>query len=274
MKRILRSYDNVEFSVQQLLAEKRKISIQRFRTGTVTVPKSGMINLSKKEDSLEQYPVFSYVVTHHSRGSYLIDSGLDSSFKHKPFGSQKGPIKRFLKCKGHIEEAQCIKNILADNNVSLRGVFLSHLHYDHTAGMLDITDISECFVGAGESYNAFKPLYYGNWLKHVDVLNEIDFSKSNPLGPFKKAVDFFGDGSFILIQMPGHTAGHIGFLINSLEETALIVGDAMPVSTQEFLDKGAGSFTPDKDAGLETVQAIREFQTMCTDVRIYRGHEE
>ncbi|KAJ0297644.1 hypothetical protein COL5a_004796 [Colletotrichum fioriniae] len=42
-------------------------------------------------------------------------------------------------------------------------------------------------------------------------VDEVDFEESNfvPLGPFK-AFDYFGDGSFYIVDAPGHSIGHIG----------------------------------------------------------------
>lgn len=48
----------------------------------------------------------------------------------------------------------------------------------------------------------------------------------SPLGPFDRAYDFFRDGSFYLIDTPGHMPGHLGALaLTGLDEWVFMGGD-------------------------------------------------
>jgi glyoxylase-like metal-dependent hydrolase (beta-lactamase superfamily II) len=59
------------------------------------------------------------------------------------------------------------------------------------------------------------------------VLREVDFAKAPRLmvGDFR-AVDFFGDGSFYLLDTPGHTIGHLGGLVRTTKspDTFIFMG--------------------------------------------------
>lgn len=55
-------------------------------------------------------------------------------------------------------------------------------------------------------------------------VREIDFSKSNlKIGSFR-AVDFFGDGSFYLLDSPGHAVGHICGFARTTPTTFVFMG--------------------------------------------------
>ncbi len=45
-------------------------------------------------------------------------------------------------------------------------------------------------------------------------VRELSYEKDEwkPWGPFEKAFDFFGDGSFWLVNAPGHMPGHLSGL--------------------------------------------------------------
>ena len=56
-------------------------------------------------------------------------------------------------------------------------------------------------------------------------MNEISFEGSNviQIGKFR-AVDFFGDGSFYLLDTPGHAVGHLGGLARTTDDTFMFFG--------------------------------------------------
>lgn len=94
----------------------------------------------------------------------------------------------------------------------------SHLHWDHTGDPEPFTS-AEIVVGA-----AARPLledaYPHNPKSSYMALPEgrrvryLDFTKDEALLPapfasFERAVDFYGDGSFYLLDAPGHMPGHL-----------------------------------------------------------------
>ena len=96
---------------------------------------------------------------------------------------------------------------------------LSHLHFDHVGDCTKFPD-TDIFAGPG-SKAAASP----GWprvelsvtpsaiLEHPRYKEISDKSEDwSPLGPFPKALDFFGDGSFFLLDTPGHMTGHMGGL--------------------------------------------------------------
>ncbi|EXJ62727.1 hypothetical protein A1O7_03165 [Cladophialophora yegresii CBS 114405] len=113
-----------------------------------------------------------------------------------------------------------VPEILEDKGIdlgSISSVIWSHYHWDHVGNMALFPTATEIVVGPG-----FKiaPQLLPGFPQKVDSpllvsdfegreLREIDFTKSNlQMGGFK-AYDFFGDGSFYLLDTPGHCIGHM-----------------------------------------------------------------
>ncbi|KAF9554723.1 Metallo-hydrolase/oxidoreductase [Agrocybe pediades] len=96
-------------------------------------------------------------------------------------------------------------------------VCLSHCHWDHTGDTTPFTKSK--FVVGGACQTILQEPYPKNSKGRFafDLLPEgrtefLDPSSWNPIGPFPRALDFYGDGSFYIIDAPGHLAGHINAL--------------------------------------------------------------
>ncbi|PTD07577.1 Cytochrome P450 monooxygenase andK [Fusarium culmorum] len=94
----------------------------------------------------------------------------------------------------------------------------SHHHFDHIGDVTTFPGSTELVVGQGFK-EAFCPGYPTNPdspIREVDykgrTFREIDFDKKPlSIGPFR-GFDFFGDGSFYLLDTPGHAIGHVAGL--------------------------------------------------------------
>ncbi|KAJ9647473.1 hypothetical protein H2204_000102 [Knufia peltigerae] len=110
--------------------------------------------------------------------------------------------------------------ILQDNGIgldSISSVVFSHYHWDHVGDMSLFPSSTEIVVGPG--FKASPVILPGypekpdSFLNSSDFagrhLNEIDFGDAGlRIGGFR-AHDFFGDGSFYLLDSPGHCVGHM-----------------------------------------------------------------
>jgi len=115
-----------------------------------------------------------------------------------------------------------VAEILQENGLdvasgAIDAVIWSHHHWDHIGDMNTIPKSTELIIGPGFR-KAHLPGYPENQqspLRSEDFENrpvrEIDFEKEGgglKIGRFN-ALDFFGDGSFYLLDTPGHSVGHI-----------------------------------------------------------------
>jgi len=280
------SYKKVKFkeiksrfkNFDEIFKEPQKITIETYVTGKGMVRKSGLINIKTEyvNDISEKMEIksLSHLVRHEVFGDFLIDAGLDKQYQKNPYGSMKGLlIKKFLG-KFNQEQNKNIASILQEKNIKIKGIFYTHLHFDHTAGTLDLSNDTLHFSGIGEKYQNYQFLLYGNHLNKIGIMKVFDFNKSMELPPFEKAVDIFGDGSLWAIWTPGHTKGHISYLINGEKEQVLVTGDACLIKSSIKEKIGPGNFSEDIDKAQKSFDRILKFATKYPFVRLIYGHED
>ncbi|CAJ2508489.1 Uu.00g135150.m01.CDS01 [Anthostomella pinea] len=113
-----------------------------------------------------------------------------------------------------------VADILQENGdgpAKVGGIIWSHYHFDHTGDPQTFPSSTDLIVGPGFK-ERFIPAFPTVEDSPVDErawkdrnLREIDFAtegKGLKLGQYD-AFDFYGDGSFYLINSPGHATGHM-----------------------------------------------------------------
>lgn len=159
----------------------------------------------------------------------------------------------------------------------ISAVILSHLHFDHTG---DPTKFPHATIVAGPGSRAatapgypHKPdsPFHSACIDHPKY-RELSFETDTwtPIGPFSRAFDYFGDGSFWLLDTAGHMPGHLSGLAHTGKDEwvfmggdcchhrALLVG-ARPVSTTVG-PNGTKSFHKDPLAAISTIEKVRELE--------------
>ncbi|KAH8885965.1 hypothetical protein GQ53DRAFT_845109 [Thozetella sp. PMI_491] len=98
---------------------------------------------------------------------------------------------------------------------NIASVIWSHHHFDHRGNITKFPPSTEVVVGPGfqKAYAPYYPKLPQSSILEAEMtgrpVREIDESAfSTHLGRFQ-AHDFFGDGSFYLLNAPGHTTGHM-----------------------------------------------------------------
>ena len=127
-----------------------------------------------------------------------------------------------------------VSEILVEHNVPLESidtVIWSHWHWDHTGDTSTFPPSTSLTVGPGFK-NAMTPGYPTNpnalvlesAYKDRDLV-EISFDQTPDLklGRFR-AFDYFGDGSFYLLDAPGHAVGHLCGLARTTPDTFVFMG--------------------------------------------------
>lgn len=164
------------------------------------------------------------ILVQHPDGDLLIDAGfgrdVDAHFLTTPFLMQnlaeyeKGvPARDQLDAQGY--------------DVSrLRGILITHAHWDHVSGVPDFPDTpvwlpreEREFIRSDDPAAA---LAHG--FENVDY-RILEFG-DGPYFGFPDSRDVYGDGSVVAVPMPGHTPGHIGVFATLPSGTRyLFVGD-------------------------------------------------
>ena len=265
-------------SWDEILSHPQPITIRTYSTGINQTTLGGIMNLEHEKaqniaDKVIDIPVNVGLVQHQDFGAYLIDAGLDGSYVDNPYGTMKGIMVEPYLAKGSQKPNTHIAAILEQEKIQLQGVWLTHLHMDHTAGIVDLPKDIPYVAGKNERYVNFRFFMQSDHLAGIDELQEIDFAEGIVLPPLGKAIDVFGDGSLWAISSSGHSAGHVLFLINGIDEQVLFTGDACNDHYQFETGIGPGTYSSDLEGGQEVLERIILFKERYPEVKLVYGHD-
>ena len=245
-----------------ILSHPKPITVRTYSTGMMTTLLSGIMNLEHSQ------------AQHQELGSYLIDAGLDASYVHNPLGSMKGIMVKGRLGRATQDPNTDIATILDREKVRIEGVFLTHMHFDHTAGILDLPKAIPYFVSKVEPYANFRFFFHGDHFAGVKEIFDIDLPAGIELPPFGKSVDVFGDGSLWAIPSSGHSKGHMMYFVNGIEDQILVTADAC--NTQYQFDTGigpGGTYSSNVEQAQDTLERIIAFKERYPQVNLVYGHD-
>lgn len=161
-------------------------------------------------------PCLAFLIEHPSKKPILFDLGIRKDWHVLP------SYPKWVENKWEITVEKDVATILKENGVDVDGgaidsIVWSHHHWDHVGDASTFPHSTRLVVGP-DFEKAHLPGYPTNkdsTLLESDFqgreLREISFEKEGgglKIGRFN-AYDYFGDGSFYLLDTPGHTIGHI-----------------------------------------------------------------
>ncbi len=249
------------------------IRLKSFQTGSVKINRRGTLNpehplAEDVQDELFEVPILAHWVHHGEKGNFLLDTGLDAAYINDPRGGLQG---------SSVDEFKLVPNeniayYIDKYSIDLKMVFLSHLHADHAIGIRELPKNIPYVVSKGE-YDVYHPEIHGNFLEGLEELYEIDFSQGVNIPPLGLSADLLGDGSLWAVWTPGHTAGHMSFLLNGLDGPILLTMDAAFICENLEIGVAPSDYTWDVDKAQETLEKIIKFLKQYPQVRVGAGHE-
>lgn len=158
-------------------------------------------------------PSFSFLIEHSSSRNLIFDLGVRKDWENLP-----APTVKRMKSMGIKADVQMgVREQLEAHGVdakTIEAVIWSHWHWDHTGDPSTFEKSTALVVGPGFKKN-FLPGYPADESGRIlesdyagRELREISFDQGLKFGRFD-AFDYFGDGSFYLLDSPGHAIGHI-----------------------------------------------------------------
>ena len=220
-----------ERTVRPDVASLPAVEIEFLRCGSVTIPEC--IAVRGAMSFAPRMITHSAVLIRHPRATFLYDTGLCADV-YTYLVSQSLLFRKTL---ANFTLEQSLHDHLQRLGIGygdLDFALLSHLHWDHVSGISDIPGVP-LRINRVE-YDAAR---YGLFEANNGLVSQL--MCDNPIelfdcaGPayegFHSSHDLFGDGSVVLVPLPGHTAGNTGMFINrSNGSRVFLLGDAAWVS--------------------------------------------
>lgn len=262
-------------SWEEIFSNPTDVKLEIWNTGTLEVPYDGIINVEdKKTENLKgqkidiDIPVF-YLVS--DRGSILIDAGLNKNYENSKSKYVKGLLASKYGLKG--KDTNPIVEELAKRNINLSYLFMTHLHGDHIAGVVDLDIDFPVIIGKGEKPISYPIMYKETYINKIKDFKELDFTSSKEIYPFKEVLDIFGDGSIFAIKTNGHTKGHVSYLINSTEGVYLITGDQININKNIETGVGPGVYSHDVKLAQKNFDTVMKFNSQYPEVTLLLSHD-
>ncbi|MBX3230448.1 MAG: MBL fold metallo-hydrolase [Labilithrix sp.] len=226
------------------------------------------------------------IVVRHAKGTVLVDAGASTSYdaEIEPYSGKDRAfyeaIPAMMKPRAPLPAVLAGMGIRADEITS----FLpTHVHVDHVGGMMDMPDVPVLLTppeaelvrrGLDETLFEIVPAHAR---RLAPLVKEIELT-DQPHEGFARSFDPFGDGTIVVVPLPGHTPGSVGVFLDLHDGHPIFhVGDT--VSTLAQLEAGEpkgflmADTDSDPDATLERVGDLRALAARAPNVRILPAHD-
>ncbi|MEM8709339.1 MAG: MBL fold metallo-hydrolase [Planctomycetota bacterium] len=175
-----------------------------------------------------RFPALFALIEHPERGPILFDTGYGQPYVDAARSTWTGRIYNRVTpvttSPDQFAAARCRERGVDPLDVSM--VITSHFHADHVAGLVDFPRAEIVYLKSGWERVARLGPMRALTKGFLPSLIPVDFEVRStpiegdewaPLGPefspFRRGVDLLGDGSLIVVALPGHAAGQLGIFV-------------------------------------------------------------
>ena len=239
-------------------------SCSTLKASGLTTPKSQWLWL----------PVSAYLIE-HPKGLILVDTGWHRDMSPQGAYDRKAQIKSlgswrlYMVNQGRVAKGQAVDEQLAAMGLKpsdIDYVILSHLDCDHANGLSQVKEAKHILVARDEMDSVRQGFtsrvrYQKRWWEDVD-LEPFDWNGKE--GPVDRSYDLFGDGSVVMVNIPGHSAGLCAAKIKNEEGQFVLLfsdGGYARKSWEQMITSG---ICQDKKLQRQSLQWIRE-QSLSPD---------
>ncbi|KAH8587096.1 beta-lactamase-like protein [Bisporella sp. PMI_857] len=203
------------------------VEVQFINTTTnITIGPSGFVQPILPGHEKLHLPTFCFLIKNRALNErVLFDCGARKNWRDLP------PHLVDVIAEADISIEKSVDEILVEGGFELRdlsSIIWSHWHWDHIGDPTRFHPDTEIVVGPlfKKHFMPGYPVSADGQMLQSDfenrVIREIEFSDSLRIGDFQ-AFDFFGDGSFYLLNVPGHAIGHIAALARTSKTTFIFM---------------------------------------------------
>lgn len=240
------------------------------------------------ETAHRDVPVFgsvtaSGVLIKHRDGNLLVDAGNSGDFKDE-VAVYEGSDRFFLETiVGQLAPMRPLPDVLAGAGGAHIDLFLpSHIHIDHVGGLMDLPDVpvlmpdAELAVMQRGLHETIFEVVPAHAQRIAPLARPLAFDDGRVPG-FATSADIFGDGSVVVVPLPGHTPGSVGIFFSVGDKRVFHVGDA--VSSLDQLERNVGKSFPmdrtdsDPHGALATVNLLHYLAQNDPELEIIPAHD-
>lgn len=171
---------------------------------------------------------------------------------------------------GVVEKGKAINEQLEEMGIKdtdIDYVLLTHLDCDHANGLKLVAGAKHIMVSQSELLFAQKksPVnmirYQRKWWNGVNIT---PFEWTGTEGPFQRSYDLFGDGSIVMVNIPGHSDGLCAVKIKNEEGKFVLLYSDGGYATKSWRDMITSGIAVDKKQQYTSLEWIRQ-QSMDKD---------
>jgi N-acyl homoserine lactone hydrolase len=215
--------------------------------------------------------IYFYAIRHPRFGLYFIDAGMPADYE-----AHMGPILRGVVRNDYGFQLRTATEAWVREHEAPRGVFVTHLHYDHVLGVAPLDRDIPVYVGPRDGAQANFLYRFINQPTREALAGRTvhEWRFASPRRDQLAAIDVFGDGSVFALHVPGHTPGSTAYLVNATTGPQLITGDA--VHSREAwtgeLEEATG-FEADLPQIFASRAALQALAVRIPRIAVHPGHQ-
>jgi glyoxylase-like metal-dependent hydrolase (beta-lactamase superfamily II) len=260
------------------------LTVETVSSADWAVDLSGLVDLKDPKakaaglkDHLEPIQVYFHVIRHPTRGTFIVDTGMERKLRDDPaHAAIRGFLARFM----HMEQLHihtALGDWVAAQKQPLQGVLFTHLHLDHISGLPDVPPGTPLYTGPHEaSAHSFANMFLRPNADRAFAgqapISEWRY-EPDPDGRFDGVIDVFGDGSLWAIWVPGHTPGSTAFVARTANGPVLLTGDTCHTEFGWQHDVAPGSYTADHKANAASLAKLRQLVAEHPAIDVRLGHQ-
>lgn len=261
------------------------LAFEAVTTANWVVDREGLINLEHPkakaaglENGDEKIRVDFFALEHPTSGLYLVDSGIDEKLIESPSESKASWILRQGMHLERLSKVVPTGEYLRKRGTPVQGVFLTHLHPDHSFGLADVPVSAKVYVGPGEAeHSEFMHLFVqgttDRLLEGRAPLEVFERPATDTKRGIQAIVDVFRDGSLFALHVPGHTPGSMAFVARTTDGPVLMTGDTCHTAWGWENEVEPGGFTSDHAQNALALKELRGLSSRHPTMRVFIGHQ-
>lgn len=274
---------------KKLMNENTKVRVKILEGGYCTHKEKAVIKGGRNETV--KFPSMFALIIHPKHGVILYDTGYTKRFYKE---TSKFPFLIYAKMTPvYVNEEDTAVSKLKKLGIApedVKYIIISHFHADHIAALNDFPNCKYIYLKNGydhvKNLTGFRALKQG-YLKGLlpsdfeERSIQIDTEKNEfdvePIKPFERTFDYFGDSSLLFIPLEGHYRGHLGLLTNNHDnEKYFLIADSCWLSKsfrENITPSSLASIIMDNPKSYkDTLYKIHKFHKENKDINILPSH--